>query len=129
MPVYADDDGRLSNAYKALGQEWKLGKGQCTSFAFRISLAEACDADRFPRVKLSQQSTEAIDLLLFILCGIQPATKPKNLGVDSKGDARRQFRRQYEVRLKKSRTGSTSSQTISATSRSSPCGRDFRGRS
>lgn len=103
VPVYADDDGRLSNAYKALGQEWKLGKGQCTSFAFRISLAEACDADRFPRVKLSQQSTEAIDLLLFVLCGIQPATKPKNLGVESKGDARRQFRRQYEVRLKKSR--------------------------
>ena len=93
----------MSNAYKSLGLEWKNGGTRVTAKGFRCSLCVSCDSDKYPRLKLSQYSGEMIDLLLYLLCGVTPATKPQDLGASTKGEARRACRRQHEVRLSRNR--------------------------
>ena len=103
VPRYDDDKNKISNAYKALGLQHEHGKTRCTATRFRISLITSCNSDDYPHLRLSQLSSEYVDMLLYQCAKILPNTKPSDLGAANKRDARLAVRKQYEVRLARGR--------------------------
>ena len=81
-----------------------MGKTRVTSFSFRCSLIVACDQDKYPRLKVSQLLSEVVDMLLFLLCGLTPATRTQDLACATKRKARLSVRRQHEVRVSRGRS-------------------------
>ena len=99
--TFPDDDSRLSTAFKALGCNWKFGVGRVCPRKFRASLCCACNPAEWPMLRLSQLSDEEIDLLLYILTGISPMTRPVDLGAGTKREAREAARLQSQVKARK----------------------------
>lgn len=103
VPRMDDDLTKLATGYKSFGMEWKWGKTRVCNFAFRCSLVVACDQDRYPRLKVSQLLSEIIDMLIYLLCGLTPGTRPQGLQCSTKRKARMAVRRQHEVKLARGR--------------------------
>ena len=96
VPDYTDDAKKMSTAYKTLGLSWSTGEKKTTAKKFRMTLCNASDQIRFPMMKLSQLSCEAIDCLVWLVCGIGPLTKPSDFGCANKRECRLQARDQFQ---------------------------------
>ena len=99
--TFPDDDRKVSTNYKALGMCWLHGD-RATPVKFRSSVCASCDPGEFSMVRVSQLDAEDIDLLLFILTGVGPDTKPHSLGSSTKGEVRLSLMLIYETKLRKS---------------------------
>ena len=84
-PRFKDDSHGISSSFKTLGLYHVNGPKRCMSKLFRCSLINCADPRRWPMMRLAQMEEEAIDMMMWIVCGIAPHTKPSHFGCDCKG--------------------------------------------
>ena len=97
-PRFKDDSHGISSSFKTLGLHHVNGPKRCMSQLFRCSLINCADPRRWPMMRLAQMEEEAIDMMLWIVCGIAPHTKPSHFGCDCKAAVRRQSKEQSDSR-------------------------------
>ena len=96
-----DDKHTISTSFRTLGCAHLHDKpSRSCSNVFRASLCNAADTRRFPMMRLCQLSNEQLDMMNYIVCGLNPTTRPASYGCDSKRDMRVEARSQAEERLK-----------------------------
>ena len=80
---------------------WSSGERKSMTKKFRMQLINSCDPLRFPMMTLAQLTCEQLDLLLYIVTGISPATRPHDFGANCKRDARKMCRQQHLQQIKR----------------------------
>ena len=95
FPDWPDDKSKLGTSYRTLGMSWLSGERKAMTKKFRMQMTNSCDPLRFPMMTLAQLTCEQLDLLLYIVTGISPATRPHDFGASCKRDARRMCRQQH----------------------------------
>ena len=101
FPDWPDDKSKLGTSYRTLGMSWLSGERKAMTKKFRMQMVNSCDPLRFPMMTLAQLTCEQLDLLLYIVTGISPATRPHDFGASCKRDARRMCRQQHLQKLKR----------------------------
>ena len=100
---YADDQLKLSTCYKQLGGVHIVGPRACTPKRFRATLVQCCDPEEYTSLRLtdlSDEFTDFNDLALFVVSGVKPDVKPRDLHVTKKGEFRGLVKKEF-LRLKR----------------------------
>ena len=80
---------------------WSSGDRKSMTKKFGMQLINSCDPLRFPTMTLAQLTCEQLDLLLYIVTGISPATRPHDFGANCKRDAQKMCRQQHLQQIKR----------------------------